>query len=94
MEGILVFGQDGDYVVLNCVVKGMQIVFVWKDVCDLGCVVGEIVVVLVGGGMMKDVDGVQFWMFLLGIIMIVIFLVFVLIIVDNLFLVVDVGWII
>lgn len=49
---VLVIGQDGDVVVINCVVFGIQIVLIWKDLCEFGKVVVEVVFMLVDG---KDV---------------------------------------
>ena len=92
MEGITpVSGQDGDHAALNRVARGTQTVSVWKDARELGKAAANIAVALAKG---EKVENASKWAGgPKGIEMDSILLKPVPIVMDNLNIVIDAGWV-
>lgn len=58
---IAVGGQDGDHAALNRVVRGTQVVSVWKDARQLGTAAGNIAAQLADGTALDAIDGAVKW---------------------------------
>lgn len=91
---VFVSGQDGDHAALNRIALGTQTVSVWKDARELGRAAADVAIQLAGGTAMSDIPGaVIFSDGAKGVDMTSILLAPIPILIDNLDVVIDAGWV-
>jgi len=94
LQGVPVSGQDADQAAINRVARGLQTVSVWKDARELGKTAADIAVQMAKGTDPATIKGVQKWKGgAKGVELDTIFLTPVPITKDNLYLVIDAGWV-